>query len=239
MLRSVFAKTLWEQRRALLAWAIGITAVGVFYASFFPALNTPDISAAMESIAPEFMEALGFAAIATPAGYLGSTTFGILGPILLIIMCAWIGTRAIAGDEETGRLDILLAHPVSRTRIVVERYGALLVGVVLVCLVLFAALVAISGVAQLGDIGASNLLAASIHLAALEPSSAASRWRLGLRRVHARSRLPRSPSWASCPTSETRWRRRSTSSPGSATCPPSATTRADVHWSTDFSPPTS
>ena len=71
MLRSVFAKTLWEQRRALLAWAIGITAVGVFYASFFPALNTPDISAAMENIAPEFMEALGFAAIATPAGYLG------------------------------------------------------------------------------------------------------------------------------------------------------------------------
>ena len=167
MLRSVFAKTLWEQRRSLLAWAIGITAVGVFYASFFPAINTPDISAAMENIAPEFMEALGFAAIATPAGYLGSTTFGILGPILVIIMCAWIGTRAIAGDEETGRLDILLAHPVSRTRIVVERYGALVVGVVLVCLVLFVALVAISGVAQLGDIGASNLLAASIHLAAL------------------------------------------------------------------------
>ena len=65
MLRSVFAKFLWDQRGALVAWAIGITASGTFYASFFPALNTPDISAAMENRAPEVMEALGFAAIAT------------------------------------------------------------------------------------------------------------------------------------------------------------------------------
>jgi ABC-2 type transport system permease protein len=167
MLRSVFGKSIWEQRRALAAWAIGITAVGAFYASFFPALNTPDISAAMENIAPEFMEALGFTAIATPAGYLGSTTFGLLGPILVIIMCTWLGARAIAGDEESGRLDVLLAHPVSRTRIAFERYGALAVAVLLVCVVLFVALVAVSGFAQLGDIGTANLFAASIHLAAL------------------------------------------------------------------------
>ena len=60
MLHSVFGKTLWQQRRALLAWAIGITAVGVFYAAFFPAMNGPEISEAMENIAPELMEALGF-----------------------------------------------------------------------------------------------------------------------------------------------------------------------------------
>ena len=46
----------------------------------------------MESFAPEFMEALGFAAITTPAGYLGSTTFGLLGPILMILFGAWFGT---------------------------------------------------------------------------------------------------------------------------------------------------
>lgn len=167
MLRSVFTKTLWEHRRALLGWTIGITAVGVFYAGFYPAMSGPDIAAAMENMAPELMEALGFTAIATPAGYLGSTTFGLLGPILMIIMGTWLGIRAVAGDEETGRLDVLLAHPVSRVRVTFERFAALVVAMVLVSLVLFVALVAISGVAQLGGIGVPNLLAASLHLAAL------------------------------------------------------------------------
>ncbi len=121
----------------------------------------------MENIAPELMEALGFTAISTPAGYLGSTTFGLLGPILTIVMATWLGTRAIAGDEESGRLDVLLAHPISRTRLSVERFAALAVAIGLVCLVLFAALVAVSGVAQLDEIGPANLLGASLHLAGL------------------------------------------------------------------------
>ena len=167
MLRSIFAKTLWEQRRALLGWTIGITAVGVFYAAFYPAINSPEISSAMDAIAPELMEALGFAAISTPAGYLGSTTFGLLGPILTIIFGASLGIRAVAGDEETGRLDVLLAHPVSRARIAAERFGSLALAMLLVSLVLFVALVAASGPAQFGEIGVANLLAAALHLAVL------------------------------------------------------------------------
>ena len=167
MLRSVFAKTIWEQRRALLGWTIGITAVGVFYAAFYPAMNAPDIAEVMENMAPELMEALGFTAIATPAGYLGSTTFGLLTPILIIVLGTWLGVRAVAGDEDAGRLDVLLAHPISRTRVAVERFGSLIVTIVIVCLVLFLALVAISGPAELSEIGTANLLAASLHLAVL------------------------------------------------------------------------
>jgi ABC-2 type transport system permease protein len=167
MLHSVFSKSLWEQRRALVGWTIGITAVGVFYASFFPAVSGPEISEAMENMAPELMEALGFTAISTPAGYLGSTTFGLLGPVLMIVMGTWLGTRAIAGDEESGRLDVLLAHPVSRVQVAVERFAALAVAMGVVSLVLLAALLAVSGVAQLETIGAANLAAACLHLAVL------------------------------------------------------------------------
>lgn len=167
MLRSVFTKTLWELRRALLGWTIGVTAVGVMYAAFYPAIKAPEYARMMESFAPELMEALGFTDIISPAGYLGSTTFGILGPVLMIIFGAWFGTRAIAGDEDAGKLDALLAHPVARWRVVVERFGVLAVAAVLICLVLFIALSSISGVAEFGGIGAVNLLAGSMHLAML------------------------------------------------------------------------
>ena len=44
MLRSVFGKTLWDQRRALAGWTVGVTAVGLLYAAFYPAVNTPVIT---------------------------------------------------------------------------------------------------------------------------------------------------------------------------------------------------
>ena len=63
MLHSVFGKALWDSRRAILAWAIGITAVGVGYAAFFPAINTPAYRAALDAFPKGVLDALGFAAV--------------------------------------------------------------------------------------------------------------------------------------------------------------------------------
>lgn len=165
MLRNVLGKTLWELRRPLLGWAIGITGVGVFYAGFYPMVRVPEYEQLVQSIAPDLMEALGFTAITTPAGYLGSTTFGLLGPVLMIIFGAWMGAKAVAGDEDDGKLDLLLAHPVTRWQLVTQRFAALIVAMLLVCVLLFVTLVAVAEFAQFSEIGVANLLAASIHLA--------------------------------------------------------------------------
>jgi len=167
MLRSVFGKTLWDQRRLLLGWTIGITAVGVLYAAFYPTVNTPSMREAMEAFPEGLLDAMGFTDVTTAAGYVGSTTFGLLGPILIIVFAAAIGGSAIAAEEESGRLDLTLAHPVSRWSILVQRFAAIIVAMLLVCAVLALALVVISGPADLGDIGPANLLAAALHLALL------------------------------------------------------------------------
>lgn len=167
MLRNVFTKTLWDQRRGILIWAFAIAAVGVTYAAFYPSINSPEMAAALEAYPQGLLDALGFTDITSPAGYLGSTTYGILGPILMIIFAASLGTRAIAGEEEAGRLDVLLAHPVERWQVVVQRAGALLVAVALAGLVVFAAMVAIRGVAGLEGVSVENLAAASVQLVLL------------------------------------------------------------------------
>jgi ABC-2 type transport system permease protein len=168
MLRSVFGKTLWDQRRSLLAWAVGIAAVGVLYAAFYPTIGgSPEMLEALEAYPEGFLDAMGFTDMASAAGYLGSTTFGLLGPALIIVMAAAVGGAAIAGEEEAHRLDLTLAHPVSRWSVVVQRGGAIVVAMLGVCAVLAVALVVISGPADLGEIGPTNLLAASLHLALL------------------------------------------------------------------------
>ncbi len=166
MLRSVFGKTLWDQRRSLLGWTIAVAAIGVLYAAFWPLMVSPEMKAALEAFPPALLEALGYDDITTAAGYVGSTTFGLLGPALIIVFAAAVGGSAIAGEEESGRLDLTLAHPVSRWSVALQRFAAIVVGMLLVGVVLALALIAISGPAQLDDIGTANLLAASLHLAA-------------------------------------------------------------------------
>lgn len=165
MLRSVFGKTLWDQRRSLLGWMVAVAAIGVLYAAFWPLMVSPEMKAALEAFPPALLEALGYDDITTAAGYVGSTTFGLLGPALIIVFAAAVGGSAIAGEEESGRLDLTLAHPVSRWSVALQRFAAIIVGMLLVGVVLALALIAISGPAQLDDIGPANLAAASLHLA--------------------------------------------------------------------------
>jgi len=167
MLRNVFTKTLWDQRRGLLAAVIGVTAVGVLYASFYPVINTPAMRDAMAAFPPAFLDAMGIADMTSPAGYLGSTSFGLLGPILIIIVGAALGATAIAGEEEAGRLDLTLAHPVSRWSVLIQRFAAMVVGLALACLGLALALVAISVPAELTAIPMANLFAAALHMSLL------------------------------------------------------------------------
>jgi len=167
MLRSIFSKALWDQRVQILSWAVAIALVGVVYAAFYPSMNSPEMQAAMDAFPPEFMTAMGMTDITSPAGYLGSTTYGILGPVLSIIFGATLGARAIAGDEEDHRLDVLMAHPVGRSAFVLQRAAAIVVALSAAGVTLFLAMVAISGPAELGEIGNANLAAATIQLALL------------------------------------------------------------------------
>jgi ABC-2 type transport system permease protein len=167
MLRNVFTKTLWDQRRGIVIWSLAIAAVGVMYAAFYPLMRNPEMEAVIDAYPPELLDALGFTDITSPAGYLGGTTYGLLGPILMIIFAGMFGTRAIAGEEEAGRMDVLLAHPVGRGLVVVHRAAALLVAVGLAALVLFVAMLAVSGPAEVTEVGPANLGAASLQLGLL------------------------------------------------------------------------
>jgi ABC-2 type transport system permease protein len=164
MLRSVFGKTLWDQRRSLLAWVVGITVIGVFYAAFYPVINNEEMRAAIEAYPEGFLDAIGFTDVTSAAGYLGSTTFGLLGPALVIVFAAAIGGSAIAGEEDSGRLDLTLAHPVSRWTVVWQRFAAIVAAMLTVVFALGLGVVAVSGPADLGEVGPVNVFAAAIQL---------------------------------------------------------------------------
>jgi ABC-2 type transport system permease protein len=165
MLRDVFTKTLWDARRSLLGWAVAISAVGVMYAAFWPTVNTPDLQQALQNYPEGVLEAFNYNDLTSPAGYLGSSVYGLLGPLLVAVFAIAAGTRAVAGDEEAGTLDLLLAHPISRTKVALQRYTALVAGLALVGVVLWLGMLAVAGPAELEGITAAELAAATTQLA--------------------------------------------------------------------------
>jgi ABC-2 type transport system permease protein len=164
MLRNVFTKTLWDARRSLLGWALAISAVGVLYAAFWPTVNTPEMQRALRGYPQGVLEAFNYNDLTSPAGYLGSSVYGLLIPLLVAVFAIAYGTRAVAGDEEAGTLDLLLAHPVSRTRVALQRFGALVAALALIGAVLWLAMLAIAGPAELVGVTAAEFAAVTIQL---------------------------------------------------------------------------
>lgn len=166
MLRDIWTKTLWDQRRDLLGWGIGLLAVTLVYGGFYPFAATPEYGELIQNLPERLAEAMGWSDIASPHGYLGSTVFGILGPIVAIIFAISTGARDIAGDEENGTLELLIAHPVTRTRVVLQRAAALGIALLGTGLVVFAGILVIAEPIDL-ELPISHVAAASLQLVLL------------------------------------------------------------------------
>lgn len=147
MLRTVLLKTVRDQRRALLWWSVGLFAVVLMYAGVYPSIrdNASALNAYLESFPEVFRQAfLGESGdFASPAGYLNTELFGFFGPLLLLLYSVGAGARAIAGEEERQTLDVLLATPVSRTRVITHKFIALILGLVTLSVVLWTSVVVV------------------------------------------------------------------------------------------------
>lgn len=122
---AVFAWTLRQNRRALVLWSLAIAAVSAMYASFYPMMAGPDIETLIQGMPEGLVAALGYDRIGTPAGYLESTVYGLLGVILMMVFAIAYAARVLAGVEEDGSLELEVTSGVSRRRVLLERFASL------------------------------------------------------------------------------------------------------------------
>jgi len=99
LLRNVFTKTLRDHRRALVAWALGTAAVAAMYASFYPQITGGAMADMVANFPQALRDAFRLDDMSSAAGYLQSTTFGLLVPLLIMIYGIATGTRTPGGDQ--------------------------------------------------------------------------------------------------------------------------------------------
>lgn len=166
MLRDVFRKSLWEQRRALLWWAVGIVGFLSITIAFYPSLkdSATQLQDYLEQI-PESLRNIFIGSetdITSPIGYLNSQVFAGNGAIVFLVFAIGAGARAIAGEEEKGTLELLLATPVTRRTVVLQKLWAMTVALGGLAAVLYAGLIATGRPVGL-TVSPVDLLAATVH----------------------------------------------------------------------------
>jgi ABC-2 type transport system permease protein len=162
----VVRRALRESWRGLFGWSIGIIATLVLYLPLYPSLAGPDLQALVDSLPEPLIQALGYDQIATGAGYTQASFLGLIGFALFAIAAISWGAQAGGGHEESGRLELDLAHRISRTQFVVEATIAIAIKVIVVSLVGWGAIAVLNSPSQL-DINLMNLTWAMASLATL------------------------------------------------------------------------
>jgi ABC-2 type transport system permease protein len=154
--------------------AVLLGALSVLFVSLFPSIATSgvDFEAYMENLPPALQAAFGASgglAFTTIEGFLAVELYQFFWVLLLGIYVAYQAGGLIAGDVERGRMDVLLAAPVFRRRVVVEKFLSLVSGVVVVNLVVallvYVAVVAIGESVSVVDLAAVHLLSIPYLLA--------------------------------------------------------------------------
>lgn len=146
----MFRRWIADGWRGLVGWSAGVAVAILVYLPLFPSMNSPEFAGLIDALPAELVRTLGYGDIGSGAGYAQATFFGLIGFVLITIAGIGWGSAFIGGAEESGRLELVLAHGVGRVQYALESAAALLVKMLVLGLVAWVLVWSINGPAELG-----------------------------------------------------------------------------------------
>lgn len=133
MFRSLFLKTLYDKRWFFVGWTLGTVSLLVLTAIFYPAI-ADTIGDLLSSIPTALASIVGESnAYSTYEGYIGSAVFGSRAEMVFVPLAIILGLSLSVNEELSGRMYQLLAQPISRRKVVLQKWGA---GLVLIAMIM-------------------------------------------------------------------------------------------------------
>jgi ABC-2 type transport system permease protein len=165
MLRNVFLKSLRDQEKSLLWWAVGILSYVGLIMAFYPTVQSSagQLQAYLD-IMPEGFKAAFLGEVTdltSPVGFVSGYVTALIAPILFLIYAIGVGSDAIAGEEDRGTLDLLLANPVGRVKVYLQKFATMTVATTVLAVTYWVVLAASAAVVGM-DISQSALVAATV-----------------------------------------------------------------------------
>jgi len=142
-MRTIFRYTLRRFRGQILGWGIALAVFGVLLVSMYDmiAAEQKQFQELLNVYPPEISAFMGdLSSFATPEGFISLEFFSLM-PLILGIFAVLTGSGLLVSDEENGRLDLIMAHPVSRATLFLGRLLAFVATTVAILVIVWLSLV--------------------------------------------------------------------------------------------------
>lgn len=131
-----FAHTLRRQRGQIIGWGIGLALYGLLMGLMYDTIQGIE---GMEELLASYPQELwaffgNMATLSTPQGYFG-TYYSSYLPVIVGIYAVSAAAGLLAGDEERGTLDLVMAQPVGRSSLFWGRVTGFAVALALILLI--------------------------------------------------------------------------------------------------------
>ncbi len=116
------------RRRSMFGYAIGLAIYTFAIIAIYPSVKgDPSLEQFVESN-PTAAAAFGVSgSLTSPVGWVSGNLYANFLPLMMLLLTVGYGAAAMAGQAEDGLLGVLATLPVSRTRLVLEKAGAMVV----------------------------------------------------------------------------------------------------------------
>lgn len=123
--------------RGAIAMTVGLALLAIMVIWLYPSFTeSVDLDQMLQAYPEPVLSAFGIQTMSTLGGFLAVELYAFAWVILLGLYFAYAAASLVAGDVERERMDMLLALPVSRSRVVFEKYLSLFVPIVVLNAVL-------------------------------------------------------------------------------------------------------
>src|SRR5205809_3575302 len=114
--------------RSTVLTAAGMASVILMVGALFPSVGD---SIGRLDVPEGVAELLGGADYGTIAGWMRSEIGAVYGPLVTAATAITAAAGSTAAEEENGILGLVLAHPIGRSRLILEKAAAVVVGVLI------------------------------------------------------------------------------------------------------------
>jgi ABC-2 type transport system permease protein len=126
--------------RAGAGWTIAFVLLVVSTVAFWPAFKgSTALDAAFQVLPKGVLDAFGLQDFASPAGYLRGGLYEVIVPLMFAAAGVLFANSATAGEEDAGRLELLLSQPINRWAFLAGRSLAILGWIIALAIVVLVA----------------------------------------------------------------------------------------------------
>lgn len=125
-MRNLFLKIIRDKKAFIIGWSIGLLFLGFAMMTFYPSFSGGEIDQLLTDLQPILQGLIGsIQDWKQIPGYIGSQIFDIRLPLFIGVMAILLAVGLSVGEEDKGQLRTLVALPISRTKIVLTKWLAI------------------------------------------------------------------------------------------------------------------